>query len=120
MDKKEYHVAIKNYFLKEKICYSDSSRVAGGHGTSTSSLPTISFWVNEFKRGRTNIDDEEIIDMVSISEERVSHILHEILEKADVVMSHFLDDLKKLVYHWTKYIDLPEGYCISAPFVLMK
>lgn len=28
------------------------------HGTSTPSLPTISFWVNEFKRGRSSTEDE--------------------------------------------------------------
>ncbi|KYQ55127.1 hypothetical protein ALC60_05979, partial [Trachymyrmex zeteki] len=121
---------------------------------------------NEFKRGRTNTDDEpssgrpktatneemvnkvldivmsdrrlklrEIVGMVGISEERVFHILHEILgmrkltsrwmprlltvENKCVRMtiskecfqpSYFLDGLKKLENRWTKCIELKRDY----------
>ncbi|XP_025269033.1 protein GVQW3-like [Camponotus floridanus] len=110
MDKKEFRAVIKHFFLKGKTATQIQAELQEVHGTSTPSLPTISFWVNEFKRGRTNTDDEprsgrpktatneemvskvidivmsdrrlklrEIVEMVGISEERIFHILHEIL-----------------------------------------
>lgn len=58
MDRKEFRAVIKHFFLDGKTASQIREILLRVHGTSTPSLPTISFWVNELKRCRTSTEDE--------------------------------------------------------------
>ncbi|KYN06367.1 hypothetical protein ALC62_02704 [Cyphomyrmex costatus] len=98
--------------------YADSSRVAGGLWHIYSFI-TISFWINEFKRGRTNTDNElrsgrpktvtneeminEVLDIV-MSDRRLK--LREIVEMVGISeervynILHEILGMRKLTSRW--------------------
>ena len=127
MNKIEFRAVIKHFWMAGKTATEIRNILQEVHGASTPSFSTISFWVSEFKRGRTSTSDEprtgrpktatndemvdkvhdvvladrrlklkEIAETIGISEERVGHILHEIL------------GMKKLSARWVPRLLTPE------------
>lgn len=58
MDKFEVRAVIKFFYLEGKTASEIKNRMDGVLGDNSPSFSTISFWVSEFKRGRTDIRDE--------------------------------------------------------------
>lgn len=58
MDKNEFRAVIKHFWMDGKTATEIRDILQKVHGTSTPSFSTISFWVSEFKRGRTSTKDE--------------------------------------------------------------
>ena len=59
IDKKEFGVLIKNYFLMGKNTVEAKQWIDKYHGHSALGKATIIDWYAEFKRVRTNTDDAE-------------------------------------------------------------
>ena len=59
MDKKEFRVLIKHYFLMGENTVEAKQWVDKRYGDSAPGKSTIIDWYTEFKRGRTNTDDAE-------------------------------------------------------------
>ena len=60
MDKKEFQVLIKHYFLMGKNTVEVKQWLDKRYGDSASGKSTIADWYAEYKRGRTNTDDAEL------------------------------------------------------------
>lgn len=58
MDKFEVRAVIKFFYLEGKTASEIKNKMDGVLGDNSPSFSTISFWVSEFKRGRTDIRDE--------------------------------------------------------------
>lgn len=58
MEKSEFRVVIKHYFLKGKNATETKSRLDKHYGESAPSFSTVKNWFAEFKRGRTSTQDE--------------------------------------------------------------
>ena len=56
--KVEYHAVIRYLFLKGKTGKEIHSDLANVYGSSAASYAQVKFWVGEFKRGRTSLEDE--------------------------------------------------------------
>lgn len=127
MEKKEFRAVIKHFYLAGKKATEIQQILQEVHGTSTPSLPTISFWVNEFKRGRTDTDDEprsgrpktatnqEMIDKVHdivLADRRVKvlEIAEAVGISADRVWTilHEHLDMSKLSARWVPRLLTPE------------
>ena len=56
--KVEYHAVILYLYLKGKTCKEIHGELADVYGSSAPSYAQVKFWVGEFKRGRTSLEDE--------------------------------------------------------------
>ena len=56
--KVEYRVVIQYLYLKGKTGKEIHGELANVHGSSAPSSAQVKFWVGEFKRGRTSLEDE--------------------------------------------------------------
>ena len=56
--KVEYHAVIRYLYLKGKTGKEIHSELADVYGSSAPSYAQVKFWVGEFKRGRTSLEDE--------------------------------------------------------------
>ena len=56
--KAEYRAVILYLYLKGKISNEIHGELADVYGYSAPSYAQVKFWVGEFKRGRTSLDDE--------------------------------------------------------------
>ena len=56
--KVEYRAVIRYLYLKGKTGKEIHSELADVYGSSTPSYAQVKFWVGEFKRGRTSLEDE--------------------------------------------------------------
>ena len=56
--KVEYRAAIRYFYLKGKTGKEIHGVLADVYGSSVSSYAQVKFWVGEFKRGRTSLEDE--------------------------------------------------------------
>ena len=54
----EYRAVIRNLYLKGKTGKEIHGELADVYGSSAPSYAYIKFWVEEFKRGRTSLEDE--------------------------------------------------------------
>ena len=54
----EYHAVIRYLYLKGKAGKEIHSELADVYGSSAPSYAQVKFWVGEFKRGRTSLEDE--------------------------------------------------------------
>lgn len=57
MDKKEFRIVIKHFYLKEWTASQIKAELDRVHGKSAPALKTIYFWINEFKGGRITTKD---------------------------------------------------------------
>ena len=55
---KWYHAVIRYLYLKGKTGKEIHSEIADVYGSSAPSYAQVKFWVREFKRGRTSLQDE--------------------------------------------------------------
>ena len=65
MDKKEFRMLIKHYFLIGKNTVEAKQWLDKCYGDSVSGKSTIIDWYDEFKRSRTNTDDAETKKIVN-------------------------------------------------------
>ena len=56
--KVEYRVVIRYLYLKGKTGKEIHSELADVYGSSAAAYAQVKFWVGEFKRGRTSLEDE--------------------------------------------------------------
>ena len=56
--KVEYHAVILYLYLEGKTGKEVHSELADVYGSSAPSFARVKFWVGEFKRGRTSVEDE--------------------------------------------------------------
>ena len=56
--KVEYHAVIRYLYLKDKTGKEIHGELADVYGSSAPSYAQVKFWVGEFKRGRTSLEDE--------------------------------------------------------------
>ena len=56
--KVEYHAVIRYLYLKGKKGKEIHSQLVNVYGSSAPSYAQVKFWVGEFKRGRTSLEDE--------------------------------------------------------------
>ena len=56
--KVEYRVVIRYLYLKGKTGKEIHGELADVYGSSAPSYAQVKFWVGEFKRGRTSLEDE--------------------------------------------------------------
>ena len=56
--KVEYHAVIQYLYLKGKTGKEIHGELADVYGSSAPSYAQVKFWVGEFKRGRTSLEDE--------------------------------------------------------------
>ena len=56
--KVEYHAAIWYFYLKGKTGKEIHGEIADIYGSSAPSYAQVKFWLGEFKRGRTSLEDE--------------------------------------------------------------
>ena len=56
--KVEYRAVIRYLYLKGKIGKEIHGELADVYGSSAPSYAQVKFWVGEFKRGRTSLEDE--------------------------------------------------------------
>ena len=56
--KVEYHAEIRYLYLKGKTGKEIYSELADVYGSSAPSYAQVQFWVEEFKHGRTSLEDE--------------------------------------------------------------
>ena len=56
--KVEYRAVIRYLYLKGKTSKEINSELANVYGSSAPSYAQVKFWVGEFKRGRTSLEDE--------------------------------------------------------------
>ena len=56
--KVEYRVVIRHLYLKGKTGKEIHGELADVYGSSAPSYSQVNFWVGEFKRGRTSLEDE--------------------------------------------------------------
>ena len=56
--KVEYRPVIRYLYLKGKSGMEIHGELANDYGASTSFYAQVKFWVGEFKRGRTSLEDE--------------------------------------------------------------
>ena len=56
--KVEYRAVIRYLYLKGKTGKEIHSELADVYGSSAPSYAQVKFWVGEFKRGRTSLEDE--------------------------------------------------------------
>ena len=56
--KVEYRAVIRNSYLKGKTGKEIHNELANVYGSSAPSYAQVKFWVGEFKRGRTSLEDE--------------------------------------------------------------
>ena len=56
--KVEYLAVIRYLYLKGKTGKEIHSKLADVYGSSAPSYAWVKFWVGEFKRGRTSLEDE--------------------------------------------------------------
>ena len=54
----EYHAVIRYLYLKGKTGKEIQDKLADVYGSSAPSYGKVKFWVGEFKRGRTPLEDE--------------------------------------------------------------
>ena len=54
----EYRAVIRYLYLKGKTCKEIHGELADVYGSSAPSYAQVKFWVGEFKRGRTSLEDE--------------------------------------------------------------
>lgn len=57
MEKNEFRAVIKHFYLKKWTAAQIKAELDAVHGKSAPVKKTIYFWINEFKRGRTSIED---------------------------------------------------------------
>ena len=94
--KVEYHAVIRYLYLKEKTCHEIHCELTNVYGSSAPSYAQVKFWVGEFKRSRTSLEDEtrsgrpsdatdeevcnKVRDLVyserRIKVEEIAHVLH--------------------------------------------
>ena len=58
MEKSEFRVVIKHYFLKGKTPKETKEKLDKHYGESAPSDYMVKYWIAEFKRGRTSTSDE--------------------------------------------------------------
>ena len=58
LSKVEYRAVIRYLYLKGKTGKEILSELADVYGSSAPSYAQVKFWVGEFKRGRTSLEDE--------------------------------------------------------------
>ena len=56
--KVQYHAIIWYLYLKGKTGKEIYGQLAAAYGSSAPSYAQVKFWVGEFKRGRTSLEDE--------------------------------------------------------------
>ena len=56
--KAEYCAVIRYLYLKDKTGKGIHGKLADVYGTSAPSYAQVKFWVGEFKRGRTSLENE--------------------------------------------------------------
>ena len=56
--KVEYHAVIRYLYLKGKTGKEIHGELADVYGSSSQSYAQVKFWIGEFKRGRTSLEDE--------------------------------------------------------------
>ena len=56
--KVEYRAVIRYLYLKGKTGMEMHGELANVYGSSAPSYAQVKFWVGEFKRGRTSLEDE--------------------------------------------------------------
>ena len=56
--KVEYHAVIRNLYLKGKTGQEIHCELTNVYGSSAPSYAQVKFWVGEFKRSRTSLEDE--------------------------------------------------------------
>ena len=56
--KVEYRAVIRYLYLKVKTCKEKHGELANVYGSSAPSYAQVKFWVGEFKRDRTSLEDE--------------------------------------------------------------
>ena len=56
--KDEYRAVIRYLYLKGKTGKEINGKLADVYGSSAPSYAQVKFWVGEFKRGRTSLEDE--------------------------------------------------------------
>ena len=56
--KVQYHATIQYLYLKGKTGKEVHSELADVYGSSAPSYAQVKFWVGEFKRGKTSLEDE--------------------------------------------------------------
>ena len=56
--KVEYRAVIRYLYLKGKTGKEIHGELADAYGSSAASYAQVKFWVGEFKRGRTSLEDE--------------------------------------------------------------
>ena len=56
--KVEYRAVIRYLYLKDKAGKEIDSELVDVYGSSAPSYAQVKFWVGEFKRGRTSLEDE--------------------------------------------------------------
>ena len=56
--KVQYHAIIRHLYLKGKTGKEIHGELADVYGSSAPSYAQVKFWVGEFKRGRTSLEDE--------------------------------------------------------------
>ena len=56
--KAEYRAVIRYLYLKGKTSKEIHGKLANVYGSSAPSYVKVKFWVREFKRGRTSLEDE--------------------------------------------------------------
>ena len=56
--KVEYRAVIRYLYLKGKAGKENHGELADVYGSSAPSYAQVKFWVGEFKRGRTSLEDE--------------------------------------------------------------
>lgn len=59
MEKSEFRVVIKHYYLKKKTAKETKEKLDKHYGKSAPSDYMVKYWFAEFKRGRTNTSDEQ-------------------------------------------------------------
>ena len=59
MEKSEYRVLIKHYFLRKKTITETKERLDNYHGNSAPSISMVKKWFTEFRCGRTSTSDAE-------------------------------------------------------------
>ena len=58
MEKEEFRKVIKHFYLNEWTAAQIKTELEKVHGDTASTLKTVHFWINEFKRGRMSTKDE--------------------------------------------------------------
>ena len=119
MEKEQYRSVIRFLFLDGKTCEEIKVKLHAVYKDHAPSMTTIRYWVNEFKRGRTSVFDEERPGRpIEVSTEDMVNKIHDVVladrrvkirEIADIVnisiervqnILHEKLDMKKLSARW--------------------